>query len=78
MTFVLDVNEETAKARMEKPRPADRMEQEPAEFYERVRQAYRQLAADEPSSVILIDGLRSEDEIEDEIWSATRCAASLT
>ena len=69
VTFVLDVNEETAKARMEKPRPADRMEQEPAEFYERVRQAYRQLAADEPNRVILINGLRSEDEIEDEIWS---------
>jgi dTMP kinase len=69
VTFVLDVNEETAKARMEKPRPADRMEQEPAEFYERVRQAYRQLAADEPNRVTLINGLRSEDEIEDEIWS---------
>ena len=59
LTFVLDVNEETAKARMEKPRRPDRMEQEPAEFYERVRAAYRQLAAAEANRVILINGSRS-------------------
>ena len=77
VTFVLDVNEQTARARMEKPRPADRMEQEPAEFYERVRTAYRQLAADEPNRVILINGSRSADEIENEIWGvlSTRFAS---
>ena len=68
LTFVLDVNEETAKTRMEKPRPADRMEQEPAEFYERVRTAYRKLAAREPKRVVLIDGSCPEDEIESKIW----------
>jgi dTMP kinase len=44
------------------------MEQEPAEFYERVREAYRDLAAREPNRIVLIDGSRSADEIEDEIW----------
>ena len=77
LTFVLDVNEETAEARMKKPRPLDRMEQEPAEFYERVRAAYRELAASEPTRVILINGSRSEDEIEDEIWSALTTRFSL-
>ena len=69
LTFVLDVNEETARARLEKPRPADRMEQEPAEFYERVRAAYRNLSSAEPNRVILINGSRAADEIEEEIWS---------
>ena len=52
----------------QKPRKADRMEQQPAEFYERVRQAYRELAVREPKRVVLIDGLRDPDEVESEIW----------
>src|SRR5881394_3591071 len=39
VTFVLDVDAQTANSRMQKePRKADRMEQQPAEFYERVRE----------------------------------------
>ena len=68
VTFVLDIDEANAKSRMQKPRRPDRMEQEPQEFYESVRQAYRELAAREPNRVVLIDGSRGVDEIEDEIW----------
>jgi dTMP kinase len=69
ITFVLDVDAATAEARMHhEPRRADRMEQQPAEFYERVRQGYRKLAAHEPKRIILIDGSRNPDEIEREIW----------
>jgi dTMP kinase len=68
LTIVLDVDAKTAQSRMQKPRRPDRMEQEPAEFYERVRQAYRQLAGQEPDRVILLDGTRPEEEIENEIW----------
>jgi dTMP kinase len=68
ITFVLDVDAATADARMQKPRRADRMEQEPAEFYERVRRGYRDLAAREPDRVVLIDGSHKADEIENEIW----------
>ena len=68
LTFVLDVDAATAHARMQKPRKHDRMEQEPAEFYERVRQAYRDLAVSEPKRVVLINGSRPADEIETEIW----------
>ena len=69
LTFVLDVDAATAASRMQKPRKADRMEQQPAEFYERVREAYRELAKREPNRVVLIDGLRDADEIESEIWN---------
>jgi dTMP kinase len=53
---------------MQKPRKPDRMEQEPAEFYERVRRAYRDLAASEPQRVVLVNGSRAADGIEAEIW----------
>src|SRR5881409_500490 len=56
VTFVLDVNAATAASRMQKPRKADRMERQPAEFYERVRKAYRELATREPKRIVLIDG----------------------
>ena len=68
VTFVLDVNAATAKSRMQGPRKTDRMEQQPADFYERVREGYRALAKREPSRVVLIDGARTADEIENEIW----------
>ena len=68
VTFVLDVDAATAKSRMQGPRKIDRMEQQPADFYERVREGYRALAKREPSRVVLIDGSRTADEIENEIW----------
>src|SRR5207253_9248999 len=39
ITFVLDVDAATAQSRMQQKPRKDRMEQEPAEFYERVREA---------------------------------------
>ena len=73
ITFVLDVDAATAESRMQRePRKADRMEQQPAEFYERVREGYRELAAHEPKRIVMIDGSRDADEIEKEIWE--KCA----
>jgi dTMP kinase len=69
ITFVLDVDAATAQSRMQhQPRKADRMEQQPAEFYERVREGYRELAAQQPGRIILIDGSGDIDEIEKRIW----------
>jgi dTMP kinase len=72
VTFVLDVDAQTAHSRMQQPRRADRMEQQPAEFYERVRQAYRELAAREADRVVLIDGAQLPDKIEKDIWETLR------
>ena len=76
ITFVLDVDVATARARMlRRVRPVgapDRMEQEPVEFYERVCAAYRELALREGERVQLIDGSRSVDEIETDIWRILR------
>lgn len=74
VTFVLNVDAATAESRMQHAeRKADRMEQQPAEFYERVREGYHQLAAQEPERIVLIDGSRDSGEIEREIWK-TLCS----
>src|SRR5262245_16585165 len=68
ITFVLDVDAATAQSRMQRePRKADRMEQQPEEFYERVREGYRELARQEPRRVVLI-GSGDPDEVESEVW----------
>jgi dTMP kinase len=70
VTFVLDVDAATAELRMQHARrKPDRMEQQPAEFYERVREGYRELAAREPNRIVLINGSRGPDDIENEIWN---------
>ncbi len=69
ITFVLDVDAATAESRMQRePRKADRMEQQSAEFYERVREGYRELAASEPKRIVMVDGSGDIDEIEKQIW----------
>jgi len=68
ITFVLDVDPATAESRMSEPRKADRMEQQSAEFYERVREGYRELAASERKRIVMIDGSGDLDEIEKQIW----------
>ena len=74
ITFVLDVDAATAMSRMQHaPRKADRMEQQAAEFYERVREGYREIAARDPGRIVLIDGSRGPDEIENQIWE-TLCS----
>ena len=70
VTFVLDIDAGNAKSRMQKPRRPDRMEQEPEEFYERVREAYRELAAREPNRIVLVAGSQGAEVIENEIWEA--------
>ena len=74
LTIILDVDVATARARMQRRvRPVaavDRMEQEPIEFYERVCEAYRELATREPDRFFLIDGAKPPDEIEEQIWTS--------
>jgi dTMP kinase len=69
ITFVLDVDLATALSRMQQTeRRPDRMEQQPAEFYEEVIKAYWQLAAREPDRMVLVDGLQPPEKIDNQIW----------
>ena len=70
LTFVLDVDLATAQSRMQgTARKLDRMEQEPTEFYEQVRDAYRQLAKRESNRIVLIDSTQPPDKIDNQIWA---------
>ena len=74
ITFVLNVDAAAAESRMQrKPRKADRMEQQSAKFYQRVREGYRELATLEPKRIVMIDGSGEVDEIEKQIWK-TLCS----
>src|SRR6266571_1142305 len=68
ITFLLDVDLETARARMQEPRRPDRMEQQSDEFYERVRDGYQELARWQRDRVALIEGWQSPHDIEKQIW----------
>jgi dTMP kinase len=68
ITFLLDVDLETARARMKGPRRPDRMEQQADEFYEQVRDGYQELAKWQKERVIIIQGWQSPLDIEKEIW----------
>jgi dTMP kinase len=68
VTFLLDMDAREAFARLQKrERPADRMESEPLDFYEAVRQGYLRAAAAEPARFALIDATRTEEQIAGEI-----------
>ncbi|MBX5479471.1 MAG: dTMP kinase [Pyrinomonas methylaliphatogenes] len=66
LTLVFDVSVAVAHARMRKrngiEKEEDRFEREEVEFHTRVRDAYRQLAAQEPARVRLIDASGSIEE----------------
>ena len=75
LTLLIDIDAETglARARRRSARTDDsetRMEEQDVGFHRRVREAYRQLAADEPKRIRLIDGSRTREAVAEEVWSA--------
>jgi len=70
ITFLLDVDLETARSRMKGPRRPDRMEQQSEEFYEQVRDGYLELAKWQRDRVVVIKGWQARHDIEKEIWEA--------
>jgi dTMP kinase len=64
LTVVLDLTVERSRARTAKRGEApDRLEQEKADFFERVRQGYLAAARDYPDCVAAIDADRSPEEV---------------
>src|SRR5437867_1707100 len=68
ITFLLDVDLETARSRMQQPRRPDRMEQQTVEFYEQVRDGYQELAKWQRDRIVVVKGWQSPHDIEKEIW----------
>jgi dTMP kinase len=75
LTLVIDIDTETGLARANRRnlRAQDvetRMEEQTVGFHRQVREAYRQLASDEPRRVKLIDGARPESVVGADVWAA--------
>ncbi|MDA1028299.1 MAG: dTMP kinase [Bacteroidetes bacterium] len=72
-TYLVDLPVSTAAqrltARFSEHETADRMELAGPEFFERVRTTYLQLAAKDPTRYFVVDGSKSEDALENQIWN---------
>lgn len=73
LTLLIDIDAETglARARRRSVRtedPETRMEEQELGFHRKVRDAYRQLAADEHHRVRLIDGSQTREAVAIEVW----------
>lgn len=64
VTFLLDMDAVQAHARIQqRGGPADRMESEPATFYQAVRTGYLRLAEAEPGRFVVLDASQSEEQL---------------
>jgi len=72
LTLLIDVDLATSLARAEarnlRGNRTDRMEEQGAAFYEKVRDAYLALAAKEPDRFHIIDGRDKQDSVAAQIW----------
>lgn len=69
-TYWVDVDIETAQRRLAADdAESDRMEAAGLDFYERVRQAYTDLASKHSDRIVQVDGERAVDDLHGEVWS---------
>lgn len=73
LTICIDIDPATSLARaharnQKQQGPETRLDEQELDFYRRVREGYRQIAADEPARFRMIDGDRSPEEIAAGIW----------
>jgi dTMP kinase len=75
LTFILDVPAEVglarARARREaKSETSDRFEAEASSFHTALRQAFLDIAAENPARCVVVDAAREPDRVEADIWAA--------
>jgi dTMP kinase len=73
MTLILDIDPQVGLARAAERRGiavTDRFERESLEFHERLRDAYRQIAANDPQRCVLINADDSKEAVAKAIWDA--------
>ncbi|MCS6953765.1 MAG: dTMP kinase [Bryobacterales bacterium] len=75
LTVLLDIDLETSLARararnLTEPRAGTRMDEQGAEFYQRVREAYRRLAEREPERFVVVDGRGEPEDVAEAVWAA--------
>ncbi|MGH9558428.1 MAG: dTMP kinase [Bryobacteraceae bacterium] len=75
LSLVIDIETEAglhrARSRnLRSERTETRIDEHDLSFHKKVREAYRQLASDEPARVKLIDGSRTESLVAKDVWDA--------
>ena len=75
MTVVLDVPAGVGRGRFDS---ADRLESESAEFHERVRRAFLELAAADPDRYLVVDGTLPVDEVTKRIAPLVEALAQIS
>ena len=74
LTIVVDIPVEEIARRKDRAGLAyDRMESAGWEFYERVREGYRAMAAAEPDRIVVIDGTGSIESTGELVWRQIAC-----
>jgi dTMP kinase len=75
LTIILDVPVEIGLQRAAARRGnavADRFEAEDVKFHQDLREAYRQIAAEDPQRCVLIDATADPDTVASKVWAALR------
>lgn len=75
LTFILDVPAEVGLKRAAQRRgrdEPDRFQGEDLKFHEKLREAYRQIAAEDPQRCVVIDATADPDSVAAEIWTELR------
>lgn len=75
LTIILDVPVEIGLQRAAARRgegAADRFESEDIKFHQDLREAYRQIAAEDPNRCVLIDATAAPDAVAAQVWTALR------
>jgi len=69
LTIVLDMDARAAWQRIHSTgRELDRIESQPLEFFEKVRQGYLHLAVEQPQRMVVLNANDSPEVIEAQIW----------
>ena len=74
LTLLLDMPAEAAAARLD--RPLDRMELQGAAFHARVREGFLAEAARRPQEIVVVNALRTVDQVQADIRAAVEKAMS--
>ena len=72
LTICIDIDVETSIERAKSRQQRDRIEEEAAEFHNRVREAYLELARKNPHRIRLIDGRGNRTDVAERVWAAVR------
>jgi dTMP kinase len=77
LTLIIDIDTETGLARAHRRNRETngvetRFDDQDISFHRKVRDAYHQLAGEEPGRIRLIDGGRTENEVSRDVWESVR------